>query len=129
MEFEIPSLAVILLALILIGVFSKVNSTVLLIIVLSTFVLVSYQHANLFTYEYASSTWQNIAAGYSNVILIGIVTLMIIGFALNLVKRGVSSVSQPTRSMFPTQTRSSVVSPSYGLNTIRSMVRDPFKSR
>jgi ABC-type transport system involved in multi-copper enzyme maturation permease subunit len=129
MEYEIPSLVVILLALILIGVLSKVNSTVLLIIVLVTLVLAGYQHANLFTYEYASSTWQNIAAAYSNVILIVIVTLMIIGFALNLVKRGVSSASQSTRSMYPTQTRSSVVPPSYGLNTIKSMVRDPFKSR
>ena len=120
MELYIPSLAVILLALVVIGILSKVNSTALFVIVVVIFILTAYQHANLFTNEYAYSTWQNMTSGSSNYIIISIVVLMMIGFLLNLVRSGSTAATSYTNAATP---------PLYGMNTLKSMIRDPFKTR
>ena len=129
MELYIPSLAVILLSFFVIFVVLRnLSSTALLFIVVFIFVLAGLQHANLFTYEYASSTWQNISSGSSNMMISAVLIIMMLGFLLNLVGRGGSkpsiNVGNVSRSA-PTVPSA----PSYGLNTLRSMIRDPLKSR
>lgn len=126
MELYIPSLLVLTLACIFIFVLGKVNSFILFVIVLVTLVLVGFQHANLFTYEYATSTWQNMITGSSNTVIIVAVVLMGIGFLLNLVGRG-AAVKPTAYSFYPSKPTTAL--PAYGMNTLRSLVRDPFKSR
>jgi hypothetical protein len=126
MELYIPSLLVLTLAVIFIFILSRVSPFILFVLVLITLVLVGFQHANLFTYEYATSTWQNMITGSSNTLIIVVVVLMGVGFILNLVGRG-ASVKPTASSYYPTKAATAL--PAYGMDTLRSLVRDPFKSR
>jgi hypothetical protein len=126
MELYIPSLLVLTLAVIFIFILSKVSPFILFVLVLITLVLVGFQHANLFTYEYETSTWQNMITGSSNTLIIVAVVLMGVGFIFNLVGRG-AAVKPTASSFYPSKPTTAL--PAYGMNTLRSLVRDPFKSR
>lgn len=126
MELYIPSLAVILLSFFVIFVVLRnLGSTALVFIAILIFVLAGLQHANLFTYEYAASTWQNISSGSSNMMISAVLIIMMLGFLLNLVGRGGAKPSINVSRAAPTVP----AAPNYGLNTLRSMIRDPLKSR
>jgi hypothetical membrane protein len=130
MEIYIPSLLVLTLALFFIVILSQINPFVLFIIASITLVLVGIQHANLFTYEYTMSTWQNIVKDSSATLAIFLVVIMSLGFIFNLINRGVSTsgvaAKAPQSLSYFGKTSTP---PAYGTNTLRSLVRDPFRTR
>lgn len=130
MEIYIPSLLVLALACIFIAILSQINPFVLFIIAAVTLVLVGFQHANLFTYEYTMSTWQNIVKDSSTTLALVLVVIMSLGFIFNLIKRGVntSSVASKAPQSLSYFGKTSTP-PAYGTNTLRSLVRDPFRTR
>jgi hypothetical protein len=129
MELYIPSLAVILLAFFIIFVILRtLSSTALVFIAILIFVLAGLQHANLFTYEYAASTWQNISSGSSNTMITIVLIIMMGGFVFNLIGRG-GAKSNTNVSRSAAVSATAPTAPTYGLNTLKSMIRDPLKSR
>ena len=114
MELFVPSMLLLLLsAIVLFAIIPQIAPVLLFVISILIFVIAGYQHYNLFTDEYTMSTWQNIAAKSAEPMIILVLVIMMIGYSLNYVSSGRS------------YTRSST----YGENTLKSVIRDPFKTR
>ena len=122
MELYIPSVLMLLIAgIVIFSILPNMAPFTLMILAVVILVIAGLQHANLFAFEYATSTWQNAIQGGGNNLLIIMLVLFMIGFLLNMV--GGSKISTPSYS------RSVPEAPQFGTNTLRSLIRDPFKTR
>lgn len=131
---DIPSI----LVLLLVGIVFFYNLPnmapfTLMLVVVFILALAGWQHANMFADEYATSTWQNNIKGGGNTLLIITIVLMMIGFLLNMVGGGSSKISMPSVSSY---SRALPEPPQFGTNrlkdgisTLKSILRDPFKTR
>ena len=116
MEFFTPSILLLLLsAIVLFAIIPQIAPTLLFVIAVLMFIIVGYQHYYMFTDEYAMSTWQNMVAGSAKPLIIVVLVVMMIGFLLNFVPSGRRNVAPEL--------------PAYGKNTLKSIIRDPFKTR
>lgn len=80
MELFLPSLIVVLLsAVFAFLVVPRMGSTILVIVCLLALIAVGIHHYNLFSTEYAASTWQYGLAAYSSWIVLGFALLFILG--------------------------------------------------
>jgi hypothetical protein len=118
MELYLPSLIVLLLAgLVIFAIVPRLGALILVVIVSIMLAITGYHHASLFRDEYAGSTWQTSVYNTAAPFMISMVVLLCIGFALNLVRKKVTG--QPI-------TMPAV--PQMGANTLKSLIRDPFKT-
>lgn len=118
MELYLPSLFIVLLAgLFIFAIIPRLAPLILVVIVALILAITGYHHSSLFHEEYASSTWQTSVYNSATPFLIAMVSLFCIGFALNLIKQ---KVTTGTVILPPV--------PQIGVNTLKNMIRDPFKT-
>jgi len=118
MELYLPSVMIVVLAgLLVFAVLPRLSPLILVVIVSLILAVAGYHHANLFSEEYAISTWQTSVYNTAAPFMIAMVILLCIGFGLNLLRKKVTG--QPI-------TLPAV--PQMGTNTLRSLIRDPFKT-
>jgi len=118
MELYLPSIIILLLAgLLIIAVLPRLSPLVLVIIVSLLLAITGYHHATLFREEYAMSTWQTTVYNSAFAFMIAMVVLLCIGFGLNFLRARVAGepITMPT-------------APNIGTNTLKSLIRDPFKT-
>lgn len=118
MELYLPSLIILLLAgLVIIAILPRLSPLILVIIVSLLLAITGYHHATLFREEYAQSTWQKTVYNSGYAFVIAMVVLLSIGFALNFIRSRVAGepITMPT-------------APNIGTNTLKSLIRDPFKT-
>lgn len=118
MELYLPSLMIIVLAgLIVFVILPRLSPLILVVIVSLILAVTGYHHANLFSEEYAISTWQMSVYNTAAPFMIAMVVLLSIGFGLNLLRKKVAGEPITMPSV-----------PQMGTNTLRSLIRDPFKT-
>lgn len=89
MEFFLPSLLIVILALgLVIGVFPRLTPFFLVILALVALVFAAYNHYTLFAPEYRIQTWLDTAKSFAPILLIGTVVLFSGGYLLYLWGRG-----------------------------------------
>jgi hypothetical protein len=118
MELYLPSLVIVLLAgLVIFAVLPRLGPLILVVIVSLILAITGYHHATLFREEYAISTWQTSVYNSAGPFMIAMVVLLCIGFGLNLIRKKVAGepITMPTV-------------PQMGTNTLKSLIRDPFKT-
>jgi hypothetical protein len=118
MELYLPSLMILVLAgIVIFAILPRLSPLILVVIVSLILAVTGYHHANLFREEYAMSTWQTSVYNTAAPFMIAMVILLSIGFGLNLLRK--KATGQPI-------TMPSV--PQMGTNTLKSLIRDPFKT-
>lgn len=89
MEFYLPSLFLIILALFFIFYFvPSMTPYAMVLFAIVMLVLATYNHWSLFSDEYRIQTWADTAKSFAPYIMIGLVVLMSGGYILFLVSRG-----------------------------------------
>ena len=118
MELYLPSLVIVLLAgLVIFAILPRLGPLILVIIVSVLLAVTGYHHASLFAEDYASSTWQTSVYNSAAPFMIAMVVLLSIGFGLNLIRKKVAGEPITMPSV-----------PQIGPNTLKNMIRDPFKT-
>jgi uncharacterized membrane protein len=118
MELYLPSIIILLLAgLVIFAILPRLGPLILIVIVSAMLAITGYHHATLFSQEYAMSTWQTSVYNTAAPFMIAMVVLLCIGFGLNLIRRKAAGESITMPAV-----------PEMGTNTLRSLIRDPFKS-
>jgi hypothetical protein len=118
MELYLPSIVIVLLAgLVIFAILPRLGPLILIIIVSALLAMTGYHHATLFREEYAMSTWQTSVYNAAAPFMIAMVVLLSIGFGLNLIRKRVAGESIAMPAV-----------PQMGANTLKSLIRDPFKT-
>jgi len=120
MEFYLPSLLILLIAaLVIFLIIPNLSPIILVIVATIMLVITGYYHSDIFTEDYATVSWQQAVYSSAGPFLVAMTVLLMLGFGLNFLSGG--GVSKPVAKM-PTP-------PAYGTNTLKSLVRDPFRTR
>jgi hypothetical protein len=118
MELYLPSLFIVLLSgIVVFAILPRMAPLILVVLVALMLGITGFHHSSLFREEYATSTWQTSVYNSAAPFLIAMIALFSIGFGLNLLKKTVVAVAAAVPSV-----------PQMGANTLKSLIRDPFKS-
>ena len=123
MELYLPSLLVLVIAALLIFVILPYLSPIVLVIVATLMLAITgYYHSAIFAEDYATVSWQQVTYSSAGPFLLAMTVLLMLGFGLNFISGATSPIIPPLVAKMSTP-------PSYGTNTLKSLVRDPFKTR
>lgn len=130
MELYLPSVVLlVLVALVILLIIPNMAPFTLVIIVTLLLAITGYHHSSLFSDEYAISSWQQNIYSSSGPFLIAMTILLILGFGLNFIGGSVATASKAIVPRASTPALAVPPPPAYGTNTIKSLLRDPFKTR
>jgi predicted PurR-regulated permease PerM len=102
MEFFLPSLFVMLLAMVVVFIFLPRFSPLILAIMAAVLLaLAGWQHYQMFRSEYGVATWIDSAKKFAPVVLVGFVVIVIIGYLLLIFTSGKGQMSGPPGSIPP----------------------------
>ena len=125
MELYLPSILVLVLAaLVILIILPNISPIILVIIATLMLAIIGYYHSSMFAEDYATVSWQQTVYSSAGPFLVAMTVLLMLGFALNFVSGG---ASKPAIAAAPVAKMSTP--PAYGTNTLKSLVRDPFKTR
>ena len=114
-----PSLFIVLLSgIVVFAILPRMAPLILVILVALMLGITGFHHSSLFREEYATSTWQTSVYNSAAPFLIAMIALFSIGFGLNLLKKTVVATAAAAAPSVP----------QIGTNTLKSLIRDPFKS-
>lgn len=126
MEFYLPSLFIMILAIIIVlAIIPKFTPVVLAIVASILLVFGIYSHYTLFYNEYRNMNWANnaIAAMASPYLLIGSVVLLSLGYIIMIFSSGkVPSLPMPSRNIPPPSTATNVVTREIGNGLVNAGV-------
>lgn len=122
MELYLPSILVLVLAaLVILIILPNISPIILVIIATLMLAIIGYYHSSMFAEDYATVSWQQTVYSSGGPFLIAMTVLLMLGFGLNFVSGGDLKPLAPVAKMS--------TPPAYGVNTLKSLVRDPFKTR
>ena len=100
------------------------NLSPIILVIIATIMLVitGYYHSDIFTEDYATVSWQQAVYSSAGPFLVAMTVLLMLGFGLNFLSGGGGGGASKPVAKMPTP-------PAYGTNTLKSLVRDPFRTR
>jgi hypothetical protein len=123
MELYLPSLLVLVItALVILVILPNMSPVILVIVATLMLAITGYYHSSMFADEYATVSWQQIVYSSAGPFLVAMTVLLMLGFGLNFISGGASKPAIAPVAKMSTP-------PAYGANTLKSLVRDPFKTR
>jgi hypothetical protein len=123
MELYVPSVVLlVLVAFVILLIIPNMAPFSLVIFVTLILAITGYHHSSLFSDDYATSSWQQNVYASAGPFLIAMTVLLMLGFGLNFIRPSLASGTSVPAVQAPPP-------PAFGTNTIKSLLRDPFKTR
>ena len=130
MEFYIPSVFIIIIAMAVAFVFiPRLSNFILVIVAGLCLILAMYAHGYLFFNEYLNMNWLNTAGVAGPYLMIGLVVLLSLGYIILLITRGrAPSLSVPSFTIPPPATATNIFTRGIGNGLVSSGVVNASKN-